>query len=184
MRKDWIAGLVLLGLAAGYYRMTGDIQRSQLSDLVGAASFPRLLAVCLAILSALLVVTGALKQVSAAKAADTAAAAAEVAQQPAPGDVGTAPGDVGTAPADTRRAFLRAGGTVLIGVGFLLVAPWLGYALAIALLIGAMLLYNRVVLNWKLVLVSVAAGIFFWALFGLVFSIPLPRGVWPRWLGL
>ncbi len=177
MRKDWIAGLVLLGLAAGYYRMTGDIQRSQLSDLVGAASFPRLLAVCLAILSALLVVTGALKQVSAAKAADTAAAAAEVAQQPAPGDVGTAP-------ADTRRAFLRAGGTVLIGVGFLLVAPWLGYALAIALLIGAMLLYNRVVLNWKLVLVSVAAGIFFWALFGLVFSIPLPRGVWPRWLGL
>ena len=163
MRRDWIAGLVLLGLAAGYYRMTGDIQRSQLSDVVGAASFPRLLAITLAVFSVILVVTGALKRVP-------------VAAQDAEG--------AKPASAETRRVFLRAGGTVLIGVGFLLVAPWLGYPLAIALLIGAMLLYNRVALTWKLVLVSVAAGVVFWALFGLVFSIPLPRGAWPRWLGL
>ena len=160
-------------MAAGYYRLTGDIQRSQLSDVVGAASFPRLLAATLAVLSAILVVTGFVKQVSAAKAAGTA-----------PSEGAPQVAEAAAAAAETRRVFLRAGGTVLIGVGFLLAAPWLGYAPAIALLIGAMLLYNRVAWNWKLALVAAMAGVFFWVLFGFVFSVPLPRGVWPRWLGL
>ncbi len=154
MRRDWIAGLVLLAVAAGYYRLAMDIPRSQLSDVVGAATFPRLLAIALAILSAILVLTGVLKRapVAPAKAAEQAA--------------------------EDRRAFLRAGGTVLIGVGYLVVIRWLGYPLAVALLVAAMLRYNRESFSWKMAAVSVGAGLFFWFLFGYLFAIPVPMGLW------
>lgn len=160
MRRDWIAGLVLLGLAAAYYRMTADIPRSQLSDAVGAVSFPRLLAISLAVLSVILVAAGALKRVPVTP---------EAAKQKA---------------AEDRHGFLRAGGALLIGVGYLLVVSLIGYPLAVALLIVAMLLYTGKNLSWGVVVTGIVAGIFFWLLFGVVFSIPVPQGIWPRLVGL
>lgn len=158
MRRDWIAGLALLGLAAFYFRLSADIPRSRLSDVVGAASFPRLLAVCLALLSVILVLTGALRRVPVTP---------EAARQRIAAD---------------RHGFLRAGGTLLLGVGYLAVITFTGYPLAVALLVTAMLLYTGKRLSWGVITTGLATGLFFWLLFGVVFGIPVPEGIWPRLL--
>jgi hypothetical protein len=98
MRRDWIAGVVLLALAAGYYRMAVSIPRSQLSDVVGASSFPVLLSAALATLSVILILVGVFRKAPTVSAEESAKKAA---------------GEV--------HGFVRAGGTLAIGVAFLMV---------------------------------------------------------------
>lgn len=165
MRRDWIAGLVLLGVAVGYYVLATDIPKSQLSDAVGAASFPKLLSIVLAILSALLVVSGLVRQNRVRTPAISRENAAE-------------------RRAKERTEFLRAGGTLLLGLGFLLIVFWVGYLIAVMLLLTAMLLYNHMKFGLNTLVFAVAGGAFFWALFRFVFSIPVPRGIWPKIFGI
>ena len=153
MRRDWIAGVILLGVSFAYYRIALNIPRSQLSDVVGAASFPKLLAVILAILSSFLVISGLKAEFMPGKAKEVKIT-------------------------DDAKAFLRAGGTVLIGIGYLLVIQWTGYAVAATLLIVAMLVYNHEKISWKAVGISAGAGVFLWFLFAVLFDIPVPQGVW------
>lgn len=161
MRRDWIAGLVLLGLAVAYYIFADDIPRSQLSDVVGAASYPKLLAVCLGGLAVLLVLAG----LAAKPAAESEATRKERA-------------------AKDLQGFYRAAGTLVLGIGFLLIISWVGYAVAVALLLAAMLLYNHMKPGWRMVLFSAAGGGFFWLLFGVVFDGAVPAGIWPKLFGI
>ncbi len=162
MRKDWIAGIVLLGLAAGYYLMANAIPRSQLSDLVGAASYPKLLAAALALLSVALILVGALKRAPAASSPEESAKKA----------------------AEDLHGFIRAGGTLAIGVGFLLVLPYAGYIAAVAALLVAMLLYLHEPWSARVAITAAAGGVFFWLVFKGLFAIPVPGGIWPMLLHL
>jgi hypothetical protein len=77
------------------------------------------------------------------------------------------------------HGFARAGGTLAIGVGFLLIIPYVGYLIAVTLLLLATLLYFHERLSWKIVLVSVSGSLILWLMFRVIFEIPVPPGVWP-----
>jgi hypothetical protein len=157
MRRDWIAGISLLGLSGAYYLIASKIPRSQLSDVIGAASYPKLLAVVLAILSLLLIVSGIL----------TKPTADENRKERAEAD---------------KKEFLKAGGTFLIGIGYLVIIKWTGYPIAVTLLMLAMLIYNHEKLSWKSAGISIAGGVFFWLVFAVLFDIPVPEGIWLTWI--
>lgn len=156
MRRDWIAGISLLSLSGAYYWVASNIPRSQLSDVVGAASYPKLLAMVLAVLSLLLIVSG-------------------IMAKPPKGDNRTEKNREDT------KEFLKAGGTILIGIGYLVIIKWTGYAIAVSLLMIAMLMYNHEKLSWKSAGTSIIGGIFFWFVFAFLFDIPVPEGVWLQW---
>jgi putative tricarboxylic transport membrane protein len=141
IHKDSIAGILLLGLAAGYYWLTLKIPSSSLSDEVGADGLPLLLVGALGIIATILVIKGVF-------------AGAAVATVPEPDD------------ADHESAgLLRALGFVAIGVGYMVIAPLIGFALGIAALIIAVALYEREPPSLKLMLVALTAGGGFWLVF-------------------
>jgi putative tricarboxylic transport membrane protein len=136
MRRDIITGALLLLLAAGYWRMTGLIPSSSLSDEVGADGLPRLLAAALAVIALLIMAKGLLS----AKA-------------------------VAAPDGEPRASIPRALGFVAIGAGYMLLAPWIGFAAGIAALVVAVAAYEGERLSAKLVAVAVAGGIGFWLVF-------------------
>ncbi len=141
LHRDTIAGLLLLTLAGGYAAATRRIPDSSLSDAVGAAGLPNLLAMALAILSATLVGKGLL------------AARQMTVREPAADD------------GDERSTVSRALGFVLIGIGYMVVAPWTGYAIGIAALVVAVVLYERERPSPLLLAVAAGGGLGFWLIF-------------------
>ncbi len=141
MNKDTIAGLLLLALAGAYVLATRTIPDSSLSDAVGATGLPYVLAIALVILAAMLTVKGLL----AARAAAALVPAGDEAEE--------------------RSTPLRALGFVAIGIGYMIVAPAVGYAVGLALLIVAIALYERERLSLRLLGVAAAGGIGFWLIF-------------------
>lgn len=138
--RDSIAGILLLALAAGYWWLTLAIPSSSLSDEVGADGLPKVLAAALAIVACLLIGKGliSLRRPVRPKLDDEAPEQAPV---------------------------LRALGFVMIGIGYMLVAPLVGFAAGIAVLIVAVAVYERERLSVKLLAVAAGAGIGFWLLF-------------------
>ena len=144
LNKDVIAGLFLLGLGAIYYSMADVLPRSLLSDRVGAAGFPKLLALTLMAFSAVLIFQSVLRQ-SAIRQKDSS-----VRQEQAGGE---------------GYRFLNAAGMLSIGIGYLVIVSWAGYIVSIALLLIAALLYQGERISRKVVLTAALGGIFFWVFF-------------------
>jgi putative tricarboxylic transport membrane protein len=142
--KDSFVGLLLLALAAGYYWLTRDIPASSLSDEVGADGLPKVLAVALASISLLIFGKGLI----AARSSKTIAVKAVVGEDE-----------------NEHASFTRAIGFVMIGVGYMLLAPLLGFAVGIAGLIVAVAVYERQSLTPKLFAVAAAGGFGFWLVF-------------------
>ena len=76
----------------------------------------------------------------------------------------------------TLRPHLRAFGLLAIGVGYLLVLPWLGYTVTIAALLLAVSLYIGAAFTPRTALIAVIGGIFYYLLFVRFLGIPLPAG--------
>ncbi len=91
----------------------------------------------------------------------------------------SAPRVSGDTPDNAPVAHLRALGMLVLGIGYLLIVPSLGYTLSVAFLIAAVALYNHQQATWRLALFTglLAVGLYF--LFVRVLGIPLPPGVWP-----
>lgn len=158
MRKDLICGLMALALAAVYLIETSKIQVSALGDTVGSGGFPF-------ILGWLLAGTAALLLVQAALGAKVVAAARPDADDMAVVDV------------PPRVMFKRAAGLALIAAAFIALLDLLGYILSIALMLGAVMIYQGLALSGRTVLVSAGGALLLFALFGLLLGIPLPAGV-------
>ena len=156
MRKDCIAGTAFMALSAAYYYFALDIPRSSLSDVVGAAYFPKLLALCMFALSALLVVTGVFT-----KPATTISEKVDGKKKEGPSDL---------------YIFRRAAGTLLIGITYLLLVPYIGYPVAVSMVVFWTILYFHEPLSRKVVMTALGAGVFFWLLFVALFKIPMPMG--------
>jgi hypothetical protein len=67
----------------------------------------------------------------------------------------------------------------MIGVGYILAVPWLGYPISIALVILAATAAQGGRLGGRAAVVAVCGALFFWLLFVVLLGIPQPSGVWP-----
>jgi len=147
VRRDLACAALGLALAAGYYAAADALPRSLLADGVGADGVPKLLAAALAVLS-------------------VAIGARSLLDAPVAG---------GVAPGLARH--LRALGVAVLGAAFVLLAPALGYPLALALLVLAAALYYGAALGWPLVISAIGAAAALWLVFARGLGVALPAGV-------
>src|SRR6478672_1207368 len=153
MNRDFIAGLVGLLFAVAYYAMATQIQASQLADEVGPAGLPKIYAVLLGGFSALLMVRALLR--------------------PAVVDGKARP------VSEELFAVRRALGVLAIGVAYVVLVPWLGYPLAIALVIAAASLYGGGQISLRLAAIAALGALGLWFVFVFLLHIGQPAGIWP-----
>ncbi len=153
-RKDAAVGILFLVLAVLYWLGAGTIRVSLLNGGVGADALPRILAATLAFLALVLV----LQSVWRARAA--------------------APTEDEGKPIDLRR-HARAGGLLLIGIGYVVLIETVGYLPSIAYLLAAVVLFVGGAPRRTIVLFAVLGAIFFWVFFVEVLGIRQPKGFWP-----
>lgn len=157
MPRDFWIGLVVLGFAVLYRIEAGKIRLSPLDGPVGAPGLPKTLAYALGVLAIVMILRSLIARFAFGNGADGADEAVPLAER--------------------LRPHLRAIGILAIGVAYLLVVPWLGYAIAIMALILTVALYIGARLDLRTILVAVLGGVFFRLLFVEFLGIPLPKGV-------
>jgi len=148
VRRDLVCAALGLTLAVAYYAAADALPRSLLADGVGADGVPKLLAVVLAVLS---VVIGARSLVA--------------------GEPGANASDPGL------PRHLRALGVAALGAAFVVLAPVLGYPLALALLLLAAALYYGAVLRLQVVLYAGGTAAILWLIFARVLGVAMPAGL-------
>ena len=149
LSRDTLLGIAAVALAGAYWHETTGIQRSLLSDEVGADGVPRLLAAGMAISGLALALRGVLA--------------------PAPAGGGELP----------LRAHFRAAGLLAILALYLAALPVAGYAASIAGLLAAVAAYAGAPRGVAMAATAVAGAVAFWAMFVLLLGVPMPRGTWP-----
>ncbi|TCR67032.1 tripartite tricarboxylate transporter TctB family protein [Bosea sp. BK604] len=156
--RDLAGGIVVLVIAGLYYWAIGDIAESSLSDDVGATGLPRILAYILAgfglILTARAVMAGALSPA------------------PRPAAEASAPSE----DEDETSALPRALGFLAFGVAYVVLVPIIGYLPAIALLIGAVALYEGAPRNWKTLATALGGALLYWGIFVKLLGVHQPSG--------
>lgn len=154
--KDAWIGAVMLAVAILYWREADKIRISPLDGPVGASGLPKALAWALGAL-ALIMIVRSLASVFLA---------------------GSAPGGEAEAEKKTgMRVHLRAVGMLLLGVGYLLIVPVLGYTISIGLLLGAVAFYIGAKPGLRSLLVAAIGAVAFYFLFVRFLGIPLPSGM-------
>jgi putative tricarboxylic transport membrane protein len=154
--RDAVAGFLLLALSFFYHLGTRAIPVSSLSDDVGPGGLPNVLTAALVLLAAILVFKG-MAQARLARGRTVAA-------EPAASDDDE----------QGHASLPRALGFVAVGVGYMIIAPWIGYAAGIALLILGTALYEREKPSLKLVAVAAGGGIAFWLVFVRLLGVEQP----------
>ena len=154
-RADFFLGLGAMALAAGWLYVATGIQESLLSDATGAAGVPKALGWLMAALGLLL----CLRSVSFT------------------GTRPAAPAEADTSPRAHARKHLQALVLLAMLIGYVVLAPYLGYVLAIAVLVAATAAYGGAAIDRKMLLISGAAGIGMWLVFDKLLSIPMPVSV-------
>lgn len=151
MRKDFFASIGLLLIAAVYYFSSVGIPESSLDEpgVPGPRSLPTVLAAILAIIAMTLGVRA-------------------LASSPARGGSKEEKEDEAPWP--------RALGMLLIAVLYLPVASFLGYPIAIFLLLVTVALYERKAPDWRLLAVAAGGALFFWFVFVFMLGIRQPEG--------
>jgi putative tricarboxylic transport membrane protein len=163
MWHNLIGGVATIAIGGAYLAMAFTIRASALSDSVGPAGFPKLLAWIAIGLGAILCGQAFL------------ALRARPAGVPAP----AAP----HAPTEGRGSLdglLRAGGMLAIGIGYLLIVRYLGYIASIALLIVASALYLGTPFSWRVIAIGIAGAVVYYIVFDLILGIPQPTGLLMR----
>ena len=161
MKRDFLSGGVLVALAAAYYIASGSIAESTLSDEIGATGLPRLLAMLLALIGLALIARTALVALAARRAGVPVAPAEEEDGAPLP----------------------RAIGLLLIGGAYVVLLPFVGYFLAVALLIAGVALYEGAARSWVLPTAALGGATLYWAIFVKLLSVHQPAGtLFQGWL--
>ena len=155
MNKDLASGILLLGLAGAYFWAAETIPHSLLDDAFGPRGLPVVLAALLAFLALILTARGL-----AGLRTPAADAVANDEEE------------------DTRTdaPLWRAVGLLLIGIGYMVLLPLVGYALSIALLIAAVAIYEGAARNWRIPAAAVFGGLLFWLLFNRLLGVAPPSG--------
>ena len=156
MRRDLACALTLLGLAGLYYALARDLGQTALSDAVGPAGLPLIYA---SVLAAVAVLLGAAALLEARRRPRSDAAAPE---------------NVEHRKIELGFRLWRAFGTLAIGLVYLAIVSFIGYAFATALAIAAMAIYQGERVSWRLVVVAGVGAAALYVLFDLVLGVPLP----------
>lgn len=161
MKRDFLSGGVLVALAAAYYIASGSIAESTLSDEIGATGLPRLLAMLLAFIGLALIARTAFVALAARRARVPVAPAEEEDGAPLP----------------------RAIGLLLIGGAYVVLLPFIGYFLAVALLIAGVALYEGAARSWVLPTAALGGATLYWAIFVKLLGVHQPAGsLFQGWL--
>jgi putative tricarboxylic transport membrane protein len=155
--RDLVFGSATLALAAIYYALTDTIPPSDLADPIGPQGLPKTYAVVLAVLSILLIARSIRRSANPEPA------------NPEPANPRT------REPANLGRVI----GMLLIGVGYIVVLPWLGYLLSVAALIAATTYFQGGSINRRSILVAISGALCLWVLFIWLLRIQYPAGLWP-----
>ena len=152
MRKDLFASLGLLLIAAVYYMTATTIPDSTLDEegVPGPRSLPTVLAAVLAVIAIILGVRA-------------------LASSPARGRSDEEKEDEAPWP--------RALGMLGIGVLYLPVASFVGYPIALFLLLVTVALYERKAPDWRLFVVAAGGALFFWFIFAFILGVRQPEGI-------
>jgi hypothetical protein len=158
MAKNIAAGIMLLVLAVAYWMGAQAILISRLSGGAGAQLLPKSLAIALGVLSLVLI-------------------AQSLPWRRANANAGADDGSGASGPSEYNVP--RALGILAIGIAYVVLIDWLGYAVCIALLLGGTAYY----IGWRrwrsLVLFALVGALVYWAVFAKLLDLPLPAGLWP-----
>lgn len=167
MHRDVAFGGATLVLGVVYYQMAASVPISQLADAIGPQGLPKTYALILAALSLILI--GRSIRVPGSRVRDSGSGVREAKGSGAP-----------RSPIpDLESPSFRAIAMLLIGVAYILVAPWLGYLLSISVLILATVYCQGLRLTRQSVIVAFGGGVFFWLLFVMLMGIAQPPGFFP-----
>lgn len=159
MRATWsefLLGLAMLLLSAGYLYTASQIPDSLLSDVVGAGGVPKALGWAMAILGAILCTRSAVVWLR-----DGAA---------------STHGDNDDASATGVRPHLLALGLLAILAAYVVITPYLGYPCSTALMVGAVARFGGAPFNRNLIVIALAAGLGLWLMFGQLLGIQMVMG--------
>ena len=153
MRKDLFASIGLLVIAALYYASATTIPQSTLDEpgVPGPSSLPTVLAIMLAVIA----ITLGARSLASTPARSRAKADDKEDEAPWP----------------------RALGILGIAVLYLPAASFLGYPIALFLLLVAIALYEGKRPDWRLFVVAAGGAVFFWLLFDVVLGVRQPEGI-------
>lgn len=76
-----------------------------------------------------------------------------------------------------RRKVAWAAGLMMLAVAYVLLVSFLGYLIALALLIGAVVMYLGVPPGWRPVAISIAGAVVLWLIFVVVLDVSMPSGL-------
>jgi putative tricarboxylic transport membrane protein len=169
MNRDFVFGSLTLAAAGVYYALTLTIPPSDLADPIGPQGLPKTYAIVLAVLSIVLILRSRKRPANLANREPTNPEPAnpEPANRPDPGS---------RVPSHGR---LRVAGMLLIGIAYILVIPWLGYLLSVAMLIVTTTYFQGGPISRRSILVALAGAAFLWVLFIWLLRIQYPAGLWP-----
>jgi putative tricarboxylic transport membrane protein len=88
-----------------------------------------------------------------------------------------APAAAAAEDAEAAAGLPRALGFLAIGAGYVVILPYAGYALSIALLIAAVALYEGARRDWRIPATAVFGGVLFWLLFDKLLGVSPPPGI-------
>jgi putative tricarboxylic transport membrane protein len=163
--RDLAFGGAGLAISILYYWMATLVPVSQLADAIGPQGLPKVYAVILAALSLISILRSVRDPGSGIRdpkgSGKPAVAVSEPPGSPIP---------------DPRSRSFRAAGMLLIGIVYILLAPWLGYLLSIAGLIFATTYYQGGTVGRQTAVVALCGGVFFWVLFVAFMGIAQPPG--------
>lgn len=157
MNRDLVFGSATLAVAAVYYALTSTIPESQLADPIGPQGLPTTYAIVLSVLSIVLIARSL-------RSANREPANREPANLRIP---------------DPVSRILRVLGMLLIGVAYIVVLPYLGYLLSVAMLIAATTYFQGGAVNGRTIVVALSGAALFWMLFIWLLRIQYPAGLWP-----
>lgn len=150
-RRDRLLSVLTAAFAVSVITAARRIEDSLLSDAVGAGGVPQGVGIAMLVAAVALFV----------KSFRGGAAAITPADEAGP---------------TWRTIVLRTAGLVAILVGYGLALPWLGYPLAVSLLVLATGALAGAALRWPLLLCAAVAGPLLWAMFDWALKVRMPVG--------
>lgn len=158
MAKDLASGIGMLALSVVVYFGASGIGTSYMSDPIGPAGLPKLLAIVLGGLALLLTGKSSFELIRAHRKATVESSRS------------------------TWRPHLLAAGMLAIGGAYVLIAEVVGYMAGITLVILATALYQGAARSWRAPAIAAGGAVCFWLLFVVVLDIGQPEGLWSRLL--
>ena len=158
MRKDLFASIGLLLIAVFYYATATTFPESTLDEpgVPGPSGLPTVLAAVLATIAITLGVRA----------------------------LGTAPSGGGKSEKEAEAPWPRALGMLGIGALYIPAAAFLGYLIALFLLLVAVALYEGKKPDWRPFVIAGCGALFFWFIFAFILGVRPPEGMLFQMLGV